>query len=125
MNVTRFICAVSICIALAALPGRAAYAGKYDTVETSSPQKIVDGMANKAARGMANITTGWLEFPKQIYLTYNEDGPARGVYVGPLKGLGMTIVRTVSGFGELATFFIPFPGFYEPYFDPAYVWQKE
>jgi putative exosortase-associated protein (TIGR04073 family) len=45
--------------------------------------------------------------------------------VGPLKGIGMTVVRTVAGAGETATFYLAYPGFYDPYFDPAYVWQKE
>ena len=95
------------------------------SIEESSPQQIVDGMATKLVRGVANLATGWLELPKQIYLTSCEDGLARGLTVGPLKGVGMTLVRTVSGAGEAATFFVPFPGFFDPYFEPDYVWQKE
>lgn len=95
------------------------------TIENSSPQEIVDAMANKAVRGVANVTTGWLELPKQIYLTYKEDGVVKGVVVGPLKGVGMTLVRTVSGLCETVTFFVAFPGFYDPYVEPPYVWQKE
>lgn len=125
MGLKRLFCAALICTALGVLPGTPAWAGKHDSIEYSSPQKVVDGMANKAVRGIANITTGWLEIPKQIYLSYSEDGPTKGVLVGPLKGIGMTVVRTVSGAGELATFFIAWPGFYEPYFDPAFVWEKE
>ncbi len=125
MGVKRLICAVAICWTLGTLSGPLAWGGAYDSNENSSPQKIVDAMANKAARGMANVTTGWLEFPKQIYLTYNEEGAAKGILVGPLKGLGMTLVRTFSGVGELVTFFVAYPGFYDPYFEPAFVWQKE
>ncbi|HEY6873374.1 MAG TPA: exosortase system-associated protein, TIGR04073 family [Geobacteraceae bacterium] len=105
--------------------GTLAWADPYESNENSSPQKVVDGMANKAARGMANVATGWLELPKQIYLTYSEDGATKGLIVGPLKGIGMTIVRTFSGVGELATFFVAYPGFYDPYFEPPFVWQKE
>uniref|UniRef100_C6E8T6 Exosortase system-associated protein, TIGR04073 family n=1 Tax=Geobacter sp. (strain M21) TaxID=443144 RepID=C6E8T6_GEOSM len=94
-------------------------------VDSASPQEVVDGMANKLVRGVANIGTGWMEFPKQIYLTCRDDGFAQGLTVGPLKGIGMTVVRTVAGAGETATFFLAYPGFYDPYFDPAYVWQKE
>lgn len=94
-------------------------------VDSASPQEVVDGMANKLVRGVANIGTGWMEFPKQIYLTCRDDGFAKGLTVGPLKGIGMTVVRTVAGAGETATFFLAYPGFYDPYFDPAYVWQKE
>ncbi|BCG45392.1 hypothetical protein GEOBRER4_n0146 [Citrifermentans bremense] len=95
------------------------------SVDSASPQEVVDGMANKLVRGVANIGTGWMEFPKQIYLTCRDDGFAKGLTVGPLKGIGMTVVRTVAGAGETATFFLAYPGFYDPYFDPAYVWQKE
>ena len=95
------------------------------TIETSSPQETVDAMANKAVRGVANVTTGWLEFPKQIVYTYREDGWGKGITVGPLKGLGMTLVRTVAGAIETLTFFVAFPGFYDPLVQPDYAWQKE
>ena len=95
------------------------------SIDSASPQEVVDGMANKLARGVANIATGWLELPKQIYITCKEEGYAKGLTVGPVKGLGMTLVRTASGFGETATFFVAYPGFYDPFFDPSYVWQKE
>ncbi len=102
-----------------------ALANGSPTIDEASPQEVVSGMANKMARGTANLATGWLEFPKQIYLTSKEEGVAKGLAVGPLKGIGMTLVRTVTGVGEALTFFIPYPGFFDPYFDPAYVWQRE
>jgi len=125
MVTKRQISAFLICCALAVAQCAIAFADNYQTIENSSPPDVVDGMAGKAGRGLANIATGWLEIPQQIYTTYKEDGVAKGVLLGPLKGLGMTLVRTVSGAGELMTFFVAYPGFYDPYFDPAYVWQKE
>jgi len=101
------------------------YAGTHTTIESSSPQQIMNGMGTKMARGIANTTTGWLELPKQIYVTSTEDGAAKGIFIGPFKGIGMTIIRTVSGVAEFATFFVAYPGFYSPYFDPPFVWQKE
>jgi putative exosortase-associated protein (TIGR04073 family) len=118
------IVALICCLAPLMLAG-GAFAGPYQNIENSSPQEIVSGMSNKAARGVANIATGWLEFPKQIYMTSKEDGPVSGIFIGPLKGLGMTIVRTVSGTAEFLTFFSAYPNFYAPYFEPAYVWQME
>lgn len=100
-------------------------ANDYRTIENAGPQEVVDAMATKVARGVANTTTGWLEFPKQIYTTSRDDGIAKGIFIGPMKGLGMTLVRTASGLLETLTFFVPYPGFYDPYFDPAYVWRKE
>lgn len=95
------------------------------SIEESSPQELVDGMATKGVRGGINIATGWLEFPKQIYVTTKETGYAKGLIVGPFKGIGMSVVRTVAGIGELATFFLAYPGFYDPWFEPRFVWQPE
>lgn len=123
----RHKCAV---IALAVLLSWAcawtpAFADSYRNVDTSSPQDIVDAMAAKGVRGAANLVTGWAEIPKQIYLTTEENGWMRGSVVGPLKGIGMAVVRTVSGAGELVTFFVAYPGFFDPWFEPRFVWQKE
>jgi len=104
---------------------RQALAKSSMTIDDASPQEVVDGMANKIARGVANIATGWLEIPKQIYITCKEEGYAKGLTVGPLEGLGMTLVRTAAGVGETVTFVVAYPGFYDPLFDPSYVWQKE
>jgi putative exosortase-associated protein (TIGR04073 family) len=98
---------------------------QFKAPESSTPQEVVGAMSHKLVRGIANTATGWVEFPKQIYLTYRDEGPAAGIFVGPFKGIGMTVARTVTGVGEAITFFIPYPGFFEPYFEPTYVWQKE
>lgn len=125
MAVNRMLGAFLICWAIVMAQGGVAGADSYRTIEQSTPQEVVAGMMNKAGRGLANMTTGWLELPKQIYLTSKEDGTAMGIFLGPLKGLGMTLVRTAAGAGEFTTFFLAYPGFYDPYFEPAYVWQKE
>jgi len=125
MPVKQMCRAFLICSVLVMAQYGVAGADNYRTIENSSPQEVVDGMMNKAGRGLANATTGWLELPKQIYTTSKEDGIAKGILVGPLKGLGMTLVRTVAGVGEFMTFFVAYPGFYDPFFDPAYVWEKE
>lgn len=112
---------VLICFMLA---GTSCASG-YRTIDNASPQDIVDGMATKGVRGAANIVTGWAEIPKQIYVTGTEGGWLRGTVIGPLKGIGMTVVRTASGIGELLTFFVAYPGFYDPWIEPRFVWMKE
>ncbi len=120
------LCAVTTCAVLLFCGlHRQANASTTASIDDSSAQEVVDGMANKFARGVANTATGWLELPKQVYVTWQEDGPAKGVLIGPLKGVGMTIVRTLAGVGEAATFFVAWPGFFDPYVDPPYVWEKE
>lgn len=112
------------CLASLVFAGNSAASG-YRNIETASPQDIVEGMATKGVRGVANILTGWVEIPKQIYVTGKETGWLRGSVIGPLKGIGMTVVRTVSGAGELLTFFVAYPGFYDPWIEPRFVWMKE
>lgn len=113
---------IAVLIAVQSVP---AWGGGVRSVDNASAQEVVDGMAGKFGRGVANTATGWIEFPKQIYVTWSEDGAGRGVLIGPLKGVGMTVVRTLAGVGEVATFFLAWPGFYDAYLDPPYVWQKE
>lgn len=123
-NPTRWRLAIVCCLMLlfAASP---AWSESFKTPEDATPQEVVSGMSHKLVRGVTNAITGWEEFPKQIYLTFRDEGAAAGIFVGPLKGIGMTVVRTVVGVGETATFFIPYPGFYDPWIEPTYVWQKE
>jgi putative exosortase-associated protein (TIGR04073 family) len=98
---------------------------EFKTVESSTPQEVTGAMSLKIVRGVSNASLGWWELPKQVYLTFRDDGVTMGLTVGPLKGIGMTLVRTLSGVGEVLTFPFPFPGFYDPYFEPEFVWQKE
>ncbi|QEM69956.1 exosortase system-associated protein, TIGR04073 family [Geobacter sp. FeAm09] len=116
---TALLLAASLCVQ----PAQAT--DQFKTVETSTPQEVVGGMSVKMVRGVANATLGWWELPKQVYQTFHEEGVGMGLTVGPLKGLGMTLVRTLSGVGEVLTFPFPYPGFYAPYFEPEFVWQKE
>jgi len=115
--------ALMLVVSLCAQPSHGS--DNFKTVETSTPQEVVGGMSLKIVRGVSNITLGWWELPKQVYKTFQEDGVALGLSVGPLKGIGMTLVRTMSGVGEVLTFPFPYPGFYDPYFEPEFVWQKE
>lgn len=93
-------------------------------IDNPPPQDVLGAMSEKLVRGVANIATGWVELPKQIVTTFQEDGVVKGIFIGPLKGVGMTVVRTLSGASEVATFIVPAPGYYDPYFEPGYVWQR-
>ncbi len=124
IRMTRSSLVIIILAALLILP-EIVSADRYKNVDNATPQEVADGMGSKLARGFANAATGLGELPKQIYYTTKEDGWGKGLFVGPLKGIVMTLTRTVSGVVEVFTFFVPYPGFYDPLFDPAYVWQKE
>jgi len=78
----------------------------------------------KIVRGVANILTGWVELPKNIYETSVEDNIFSGITIGLAKGLGMTIVRTGAGIYELITFPFPIPEDYAPVLEPEFVFGE-
>jgi putative exosortase-associated protein (TIGR04073 family) len=71
-------------------------------------------MPTKLLRGVTNVLTGWLEFPRSIYVTTRDNGPLQGLIIGPARGIFATAGRTLTGAVEAATFMIPAPGFYSP-----------
>ena len=89
--------------------------------EPSLPQRI----ATKFTRGAANIATGWMEMPKQVYLVGRREGWVTGALRGPIDGLGMVIARTIAGAYEVLTFPLPLPPQYQPMLLPEYIWQPE
>lgn len=78
----------------------------------------------KLYRGVANILTGWVELPKNIYDTSVEDNPLSGLTIGLAKGVGMTIVRTGAGVYETVTFPFPIPEGYAPVLEPEFVFKS-
>lgn len=112
-SLRTMILAVGLCLSL----GSATVAAE----EQSIPAKI----GAKFVRGSANIATGWVEIPKQIYLVGKKEGWVQGTFRGPLEGFGMFIARTVAGAYEVLTFPIPLPPRYQPMLLPDYVWQEE
>ena len=87
------------------------------------PEMIVEKMAIKLSRGIANTFTGIAELPKQTILTGRDMGTVGYVVVGPLKGIGMTLYRTFIGLTETIFFLVPQPGYYDPMLSPTYVWE--
>jgi len=81
--------------------------------------------AKKLGRGLANILTGWVELPKNIYDVSVEDNPLAGLTIGLAKGIGMTIVRTGAGIYEVVTFPFPIPEDYGPVLEPEFVFSEE
>jgi putative exosortase-associated protein (TIGR04073 family) len=82
-----------------------------------------DTPGQKAGRGLAAMTTPFLEIPGNIIETSERDGPLAGWTAGLAKGLGMTIVRPPVGFYELVTAPIAAPKNFEPILQPEYPWS--
>jgi len=116
-------CSVTMGLLGVVLVCGSARADSYRNVDDASAEEVVAGMSGKASRGLVNVATGWLEFPRQIYTTYHDHGAAQGVLVGPFMGIGMTVARTFAGLLEFATFYLAYPGFFDPYLEPPYVWD--
>ncbi len=78
-------------------------------------------VATKLFRGIVNAASGWMEIPKQMILTSQESGAAKGWTLGFAKGIGYAVARSVVGGYEILTFPIPVPEEYRPIMQPQYV----
>ncbi len=79
----------------------------------------------KLGRGVANIVTGWVEIPKNVYDTTQDENIFMGLTIGLAKGLGMSVIRTGAGIYDAVTFPFPIPQDYEPLLEPEYVLGEE
>jgi putative exosortase-associated protein (TIGR04073 family) len=77
----------------------------------------------KLGRGLAGMTTSFLEFPGNIVAETREQGPAVGIPLGFAKGLGMIVARTLVGVYEFVTAPIPAPADYRPLLRPEFPWD--
>lgn len=76
----------------------------------------------KLGRGLAGMTTSFLEFPGNIVAETRDQGPAVGIPLGFAKGLGMIVVRTLVGVYEFVSAPIPAPADYRPLLRPEFPW---
>lgn len=76
--------------------------------------------ATKLGRGVTNVLTGWMEFPKHTIMGVFSCNvtPLEGGAVGVFRGFGRAVERTGIGFYETLTF--PIPG-YAPLLCPEYI----
>jgi len=61
----------------------------------------------KFSRGIANLSTGWVEVPKNIANESRERNIGTGLTWGAVKGSVHAVGRTLVGAFDTATFFIP------------------
>src|SRR3989454_12192720 len=78
--------------------------------------------ARKFGRGLAGMTTGFLEFPGNTYAETEKRG-AVGVPIGMAKGLGMIVSRELVGVYEVVSAPFPVPAGYRPPISPEYPWS--
>lgn len=78
------------------------------------------GAWEKVERGVSNLTVGFLlEVPKTVAAESESHGPAFGLTVGLIKGMGLGVGRTLVGVYELVTFPFPNGSDYGPVLEPG------
>ena len=100
-----------VCAALAA--------GLFALPDTATAQTA----ARKVGRGLAAMTTGFLEVPGNIVKVNRERGPGWGFSLGFVQGLGMIVVRELVGVYEFLTCPLDVPAGYEPIIEPEFPWS--
>jgi putative exosortase-associated protein (TIGR04073 family) len=100
------------------------------TPAAPSPQFAINveeqewGPADKLMRGVGNLFLGFIELPRNIFNTTQEENILAGLTLGTFKGIGYTAVRMGAGAYDTLTFFVPLPEGYRPLIEPEYPWQE-
>ena len=79
--------------------------------------------ARKAGRGVAAMTTSFLEVPGNMVREAGRRGNAEGIPLGFVMGLGMIVVRTLVGVYEFVSAPFPAPPGYRPIIEPEFPWS--
>jgi putative exosortase-associated protein (TIGR04073 family) len=79
--------------------------------------------ARKCLRGLAAMTTGFLEVPGNMVAETRAKGPGEGIPLGFAKGLGMIVVRSLVGVYEFLSAPFPAPAGYRPIIEPEFPWS--
>ncbi|MDT8406124.1 MAG: exosortase system-associated protein, TIGR04073 family [Methylococcales bacterium] len=80
-----------------------------------------DTAARKFGRGLAAMTTGFLEIPGNIVKETERQG-AVGVPIGLVKGVGLLVTRELVGVYEFVSAPFPAPAGFRPILQPEYPW---
>jgi putative exosortase-associated protein (TIGR04073 family) len=77
----------------------------------------------KMGRGLANMTTSFLEVPGQMVKETRAQGAGIGIPLGFAKGLGMIVPRVLVGVYELLSAPFAAPAGYRPILKPEFPWD--
>ena len=116
-RVTYGLCAAVSAVVLFVTPARAAH--RYSDERPASDYTPLD----KLGRGLAGMTTGFLELPGNIAAENRESSAGSAATIGFAKGLGMIPVRELLGVFNFVTAPIPWPNGYAPIMEPEYPWR--
>ena len=77
----------------------------------------------KFGRGLAGMTTAFLEVPGNMVEQTHKRGAAEGIPLGFAIGLGMIVPRVLVGVYEFITAPFPAPPGYRPILQPEFPWD--
>ena len=109
MQTSARVAAVATLLALALVAPTGAFAKEYTA-------------ARKAGRGLAAMTTGFLELPGNMVVETRRGGLGRGLTLGFVKGLGGIVVRELVGVYEFVSAPVAVPSGYRPLITPEFPW---
>jgi putative exosortase-associated protein (TIGR04073 family) len=76
----------------------------------------------KFLRGLAGMTTAFLEVPGNMVEQTDKRGAAGGIPLGFAIGCGMIVPRVLVGVYEFVSAPFPFPEHYDPILEPEFPW---
>jgi putative exosortase-associated protein (TIGR04073 family) len=79
--------------------------------------------ARKAGRGLAGMTTAFLEVPGNVVREMDRRDPVEGAAVGFAIGLGMIVPRVLVGVYEFLSAPFAAPPGYRPILEPEFPWD--
>src|SRR5262245_65523965 len=82
-----------------------------------------DSAPRKFGRGLAGMTTAFLEVPGNMVAETRARGAGEGLPLGFAKGLGMIVPRVLVGVYEFVSAPIPFPEDYRTILEPEFPWD--
>ncbi len=120
MSTRRALVAAMAVALLGAGAAARAEAARIETADTASRNA-----SGKFGRGIVNVLTGWGELIRCPLEITQDRGRLLGFTWGPLKGIAMTVIRSVVGVLETGLFFYPLPGNYDPMLQPEFIWPGD
>ena len=79
--------------------------------------------ARKAGRGLASMTTGFLEIPGNMVAESRKHGAGAGVPLGFVFGLGKLVIRELVGVYEFLSAPFEAPAGFKPIIEPEFPWD--
>jgi putative exosortase-associated protein (TIGR04073 family) len=89
---------------------------------TTSAPTHAQTAPRKFLRGLAGVTTAFLEVPGNMVAETRERGPAEGIPLGFALGCGMIVPRVLVGVYEFVSAPFPFPDHYAVILKPEFPW---